>query len=83
MTTQEIHSKAINLINEVIVLSSNVKNGCYSDKVKLDVQLPRLTAIRKWAEENNMLIDIRHYLSNKNFGMTHQFSANEISKLFY
>jgi len=82
MTTQEIKKQALILIEQVVILKTNVFNGCPKSKAELEKQLPRLTGIRKWADANDMTIDIRVWMSSKNWGM-HRFSATELSEIFY
>ena len=82
-TLIEIRKSAFNLIEKVIVLKSNVKNGCLSDKAEFDVQILRLEGVKKWAIENNEMQTIKNWFCSKNFGSIHQFSANEISLIFY
>ena len=82
MTTQEIKQNAIYVINKVITLKYNVGNGCYADRAELAKQEARLEGIKKWAIENDMLQDIKHYLGSKNWGMGVNFYATEVHKYF-
>ena len=82
MTTQEIHSAAIRLINETITLGANVTNGCTTDYPKYKSNLERMEAIKTWAIANDKLQDIRHYFASKNFGQNNQFSARTIASIF-
>ena len=82
MTTQEIKTNAIYVINKVITLKYNVANGCFADRAELSKQEARLEGIKNWAIETNMLQDIKHYLGSKNWGMGVQFHATEVHKYF-
>jgi len=83
MTTQEITTAAIRLINETITLGANVMNGCTTDYPKYKSNLDRMEGIKTWAIANEQIQTIRLYLVQHNFGMNNQFSAREISKLFH
>jgi hypothetical protein len=82
MTTQEIKTNAIRVINNVITLKYNVGNGCFSDRVELAKEEARLEGIKSWAIQNNMLQDINHYLGSKNWGMGINFYASQVQKYF-
>lgn len=82
MTTQEIYTKAISLINETITLGANVMNGCTTDYPKYKSNLDRMEGVKTWAIANDKIQDIRHFLVSKNFGCS-KFSAIEISKIFH
>jgi hypothetical protein len=82
MTTQETKKQAIILINRVITLKANVKNGCFSDKAELDQQEPRLAKVKQWAKDNDQIQDIIHYLGSTRFGNTKQFAASEVHTFF-
>lgn len=83
MTTLETRIAALRVIEKIIVLDSNVKNGCIADRAELEAQLPRLEAIKKWAIENDQLQNIKSWFCDKNFGQHLQFSATKISQVFY
>lgn len=81
MTTQEIYTKAISLINQTITLGANVMNGCTTDYPAYKSNLERMEGLKTWAIANDKIQDIRHFLASKNFGNS-KFSAIEISKIF-
>ena len=83
MTTVEIYTAAIRLINETVTLGANVSDGCTTDYPQYKANLARLEGVKNWAISNDKIQDIRHYFASHNFGQTAQFSATEISKLFY
>jgi len=83
MTTQEIYISAIRLINRTITLGANVSNGCTTDYPEYKSNLDRMEAVKTWTIENNMIQEVRNYFASHNFGQNAQFSAVEISKLFY
>jgi hypothetical protein len=82
MTTAEIRTKAIRVINNIITLKANVANGCYSDQKELDAQLPRLEQIKSWAIANDQIQEIRHYMASHYFGQNAQFAAAEVAQVF-
>lgn len=82
MTTQEITTTAIRLINETITLGANVMNGCTTDYPKYKSNLDRMTGIKTWAIANEQIQTIRLYLVQHNFGMNKQFSARTIAAIF-
>lgn len=74
---------AIQLINKIITLKTNVASGCPSSREELTIELPRLEKIKIWATENDQLQEIKHYFAAKTFGQTHQFAAQEVSTYFH
>jgi hypothetical protein len=82
MTTQEIKTQALRVIDKVITLKYNVANGCLSDRAELAKEEARLEGIKNWAVQNNMIQDLRHYLGSKNWGMGVKFYAFEVAKFF-
>jgi hypothetical protein len=80
---EEIRTKALRVIDSIITLKANVFNGCYADKAELERELPRIAAIKAWAEANGQIQNIRHYFAAKSFGQNKQFAAVEVSQLFY
>ena len=82
MTNQQIKLKAISVIEKIITLKANVKNGCVSDIDALETESKRLEGIKTWAIENDMIQDIRYFLSSRNFGQTKQFAATELAIYF-
>lgn len=78
----ETRLAAIQVINKIVVLKTNVANMCPTSREELAIELPRLESIKKWATENDQLQDIKHYLISKTWGQTYQFAAREVSKLF-
>lgn len=81
-TVNETRIDAIRVINKIITLKANVSNGCFSDKVELEKEMPRIAAIKAWAEANNQLPEIRHYFASQNFGQNNQFAAAELAEIF-
>jgi len=81
-TTSEIRINAIRVINTIITLKANVSNGCPISKAKLEVEEPRLSAIKRWAIDNDQIQEIRHYLAAHNFGQNNQFAASEVALFF-
>lgn len=81
MTTQEIYTKAISLINQTITLGANVTNGCTSDYPAYKANMERMESLKTWAIANDKIQDVRHFLASKNFGSS-RFSAQEISTIF-
>ena len=82
-TVTEIRLSAIKVINNIITLKTNVKNGSPVAKAELDIQILRLPQIKQWAIDNNQLQEIRSYFDHKTWGMTNQFSAREVADYFY
>lgn len=82
-TVTEIRMSAIKVINNIITLKTNVKNGCPSSYQELEVQMKRLPQIKQWAIDNDQLQEIRSYFDHKTWGRTNQFSAREIANFFY
>ena len=82
MTTLEIRLKAITIIDTIITLKTNVRNGCYSDSRELESNMLRLEGIKTWAIENDQIAEIKHYFASKNFGHTKQFAASELAIYF-
>lgn len=82
MTTQEIKTSAFYVIDNVITLKANVSNGCVSDMEALKIEEARLQDIKVWAKKNDLLQDIKHYLSSHNFGHILQFAAREVASFF-
>lgn len=74
--------KALRVIENIIILKTNVFNGCRADEKELNEQLPRLEKIKSWAKENNQLQEIKSWFASKNFGGHLQFSAREIASIF-
>jgi hypothetical protein len=82
MTTQEIKTKAFQVIDQVIRLQYNVNYGCIEDRKDLETQKARLQNIKDWAIENNVIQDFRNYFASNSFGQPFQFIANDLSKIF-
>jgi hypothetical protein len=82
MTTQEIKMEAFRLIDETLILKYNVVNGCRSDNAALEANMKRMPAIKAWAEEVEVINDIRHYFISHNFGQHMQFIVNDFKQLF-
>ena len=80
---QQIKIKAIQIIENVITLTYNVRNGCASDKAALEIESKRLPEIKIWAEENNMLQDIKHYFSCTNFGFDMGIIRTQVVSFLY
>ena len=80
MTNQEIKSAAFRLLSKIVTLDYNVKNGCRADRAELEKQLARLEGLAKWAKDNNMVMDIKHWFANKSFVC--KFSASKICTHF-
>lgn len=80
---ESTRKSAIQLINKIITLKTNVANGCPSSREELTVELPRLEQIKKWAVDNNQLQEIKHYFAAKTFGQTYQFAASEVATYFH
>lgn len=74
---------AIQLINKIITLKTNVASGCPSSREELTIELPRLEKIKIWATKNNQLQEIKHYFTAKTFGQKFQFAASEVATYFH
>jgi len=82
-TVTEIRMSAIRVINNIVTLKTNLKNGCPTAQEQLEVEIKRLPQIKQWAIENDQLQEIRSYFDHKTWGMTNQFSAREVADYFY
>lgn len=82
-TINETRMQAISVINNIIVLKTNVANMCPTSREELAIELPRLDEIKAWAEANDQMQEIRLYLVQKTFGQHLQFAANEVSTFFH
>jgi hypothetical protein len=78
----ETRLKSIRVINNIITLKANVANRCPMSRAELEVELPRLESIKKWAVENNQLTTIQLYLVQKTWGRSLQFQAREVASFF-
>ncbi len=84
MTTQEIKMQAIRTLKTTVTLVNNVANGCYSDKPEMEKQLARIPKIKEWAEANDLLQDLRYFMSNHNWGMGDSIiRAGRVADLLY
>lgn len=81
-TQSEIQKAVYNLIEDVITLTVNVKNGCYSDQKELSEKKARLAGAKRWLIENNLINDVKHWFGANNFGHHKQFVASELSNFF-
>ena len=82
-TIQETRKEAISVINNIIVLKTNVANMCPTSREELEIELPRLEKIKKWAKANNQIQEIRLYLVQKTFGQHLQFAAADVATFFH
>jgi hypothetical protein len=82
-TVTEIRMSAIRVINNIVTLKTNLKNGSPTAQQQLEVEIKRLPQIKQWAIENDQLQEIRSYFDHKTWGMTNQFSAREVADYFY
>ena len=62
----KVRTAAVQLVNRVITLKSNVFNGCSSDRNELEAIMPRLEKCKRWAIENGEINTLRN-VANNNF----------------
>ena len=82
-TINEQRVAALRVIDEIIRLRYNVKNGCFSDMADLKKQEARLEGIKTWAIANDELVSVKHYFASNNFGYQFQFIAADLATFFY
>jgi len=82
-TTNEQRVSALRVIDKILILQYNVKNGCASDREELEKQEARLAGIKAWAIANDELVSIKHYFASNNFGYELQFLAADLATYFY
>ena len=74
---------AIRVIKKIVILDTNVSNGCFSDVKELALQMHRLEKIKTWAIANNQLAEIQAFFNSYNFGQLYQFSGRKIKSIFF